>query len=80
MLKPGKIARHHSCLNAMRLSEAPCWGAFTFEWRRRQIYVPAFLNNVARYKPDRFWDWLIKDTHEAYIPLTYSHIVDGERV
>lgn len=63
----------------MELGDAPCWGNFTFKYQNKTIYVPAFLNNVARYKPNRFWDWLIKNApYDSYIQMTYDHIVREE--
>ena len=62
------------------MSDAPCWGAFVFAWKSRTIRVPAFLNNVARYTTDAFWNWLVAaHPHDAYIEMTYQHVVDGER-
>jgi hypothetical protein len=43
----------------MRVSEAPSYGSFTFRYKDTNIYVPTYLNKIARYKPDSFWDWLI---------------------
>ena len=57
----------------------PCWGPFTFSYKKRSIHVPTFLNNVARYKPDSFWDWLIEKEPYGYITMTYQHIVDEEQ-
>ena len=62
----------------MRLGDAPCWGAFTFKYQSRSIHVPAFLNSVARYKPDSFWNWLIKKEDSSYIVMTYQHLVEEE--
>ena len=58
----------------MKLGDAPCWGAFTFEYKTIKIYVPGFLNNVARYKPDSFWDWLLESYATRFIHLTYEDI------
>lgn len=63
----------------MNLGDAPCWGNFTFNYKNKAIYVPAFLNNVARYKPNRFWDSLIaRYPYDSYIQMTYDHIIQGE--
>jgi hypothetical protein len=57
------------------LGNAPCWGAFDFKYKGILIRVPAFLNNVARYKPDTFWNWLIsKYSHSTYVGLTMADI------
>jgi hypothetical protein len=65
-----------SILSSMHLGEAPSWGAFTFNYKNKTIYVPSFLNNVARYKPNRFWDWLIyRHPYDSYIQMRYDHIV-----
>ena len=63
----------------MQLGDAPCWGAFTFEYQKHSIHVPAFLNSVARYKPNSFWNWLIKKEGTSYIVMTYQDLVDAER-
>jgi len=79
-LNRGNLTLHGGCLSGMQLSDAPCWGAFTFEWLNRTIYIPQHLNNVARYKPDRFWNWLLEQNpYDYYIHLTYQHIVDEEQ-
>ena len=57
------------------LENAPCWGAFVFKYKNRTIYVPSFLNNVARYSPDRFWDkFLNKYPYESYINMRYEDL------
>ena len=43
----------------MELSQAPYFGEFTFVYKGISIYVPVSLNDIARYKPDSFWDWLL---------------------
>jgi hypothetical protein len=65
----------------MDLSQAPCWGCFTFNYKGIDIYVPAFLNNVARYKPDTFWDWLIytKYPRQTSVVFTYDNMVEQEK-
>jgi hypothetical protein len=41
--------------------------------------VPSFLNNVARYKGDYFWNALIsKYSHSKYIPLTMEDLKELE--
>ena len=61
-------------------ASVPAWGAFTFEYKKKHIHVPAFLNSVARYKPDSFWDWLIqKDPYYSYIEMTLQHVSDEEQ-
>jgi hypothetical protein len=64
----------------MHLSEAPTWGSFTFRYKDVQIYVPTFLNNVARYKPDSFWDWLIftKYPRQSAVVFAYENIGEEE--
>lgn len=64
----------------MELGHAPCWGPFTFYYKKRVIHVPGFLNNIARYKANSFWDWLIETEGVACIHLTYEHIVQGEMI
>lgn len=65
----------------MLLSEAPCWGSFTFRYKETDIYVPTFLNNVARYKPDSFWDWLIyiKYPRQTAVAFVYENIGEEEK-
>ena len=62
----------------MQLGDAPAWGAFTFHYEERSIHVPSFLNSVARYKPDSFWNWLIKKEGTSSITMTNQHIIDEE--
>ena len=64
----------------MHLSEAPTWGSFTFTYKDVQIYVPTFLNNVARYKPDSFWDWLIfvRYPRQSAVVFAYDNIGEEE--
>ena len=64
----------------MLLSQAPVWGSFTFTYKGINIYVPNFLNNVARYKPDSFWDWLIfiKNPRQTSVALVYENIGEEE--
>jgi hypothetical protein len=65
----------------MHLSEAPCWGSFTFTYKDIQIYVPTFLNNVARYKPYSFWDWLIfvRYPRQTGVVFAYENIGEEEK-
>jgi hypothetical protein len=57
------------------LGEAPCWGAFAFNYKNITIYVPAYLNNVARYTRDSVWDNLLnKNPHISYITFTMEDI------
>ena len=64
----------------MLLSQAPVWGSFTFKYKGIDIYVPNFLNNVARYKPDSFWDWLIyiKNPRHTSVALVYENLGEEE--
>jgi hypothetical protein len=64
----------------MLLSKAPVWGSFTFKYKGVDIYVPNFLNNVVRYKPISFWDWLIyiKNPGQTSVALVYEYIVEEE--
>lgn len=64
----------------MELYQAPCWGSFTFNYKGIHIYVPAFLNNVARYKPNSFWDWFVykKYVNQTHIVMSYENIVEEE--
>jgi len=64
----------------MILSQAPTWGSFTFKYKGIDIYVPNFLNNVARYKPVSFWEWLIytKYPRQTSVALVYENIVEEE--
>jgi len=64
----------------MELGQAPSYGEFTFVYKGRSIYVPVGLNDVARYKPNSFWDWLLfKHPFDSYIKLTYQHLVEEEK-
>ena len=65
----------------MQLSGVPCWGSFTFIYKGISIYVPSFLNNVARYKPDSFWDWLIytKYPGQTAVAFVYENIGEEEK-
>jgi hypothetical protein len=57
------------------LGDAPCWGAFTFKYRKVTIYVPSFLNNVARYSSNNFWDNLLNTyPNESYINMRYEDL------
>jgi hypothetical protein len=59
----------------LTLGNAPRWGSFDFYYRGILIRVPAFLNNVARYKGDYFWESLIaKYYNSKYIPLTMDDV------
>jgi hypothetical protein len=61
------------------LGNAPCWGGFDFKYKGVVIRVPAFLNNVARYKPDTFWNWLIsKYSNTQYIGLNWEDVKEEE--
>ena len=64
----------------MHLSQAPTWGSFTFTYKGIQIYVPTFLNNVARYKPYSFWDWLIfiRYPRQSAVVFAYDNIGEEE--
>lgn len=64
----------------MELSEAPKWGSFTFRYKETDIYVPTFLNNVARYKPYSFWDWLIfvRYPRQSAVVFAYENIGEEE--
>lgn len=64
----------------MQLSGVPCWGSFTFIHKGISIYVPSFLNNVARYKPESFWDWLIytKYPGQTAVAFVYENIGEEE--
>ena len=65
----------------MQLGQAPVYGNFTFVYKNISIYVPTFLNNVARYKPDSFWNWLLyMHPFDSYIVLTLKHIIDEEKI
>jgi len=55
-------------------------GPFTFIYKKRSIHIPAHLNNVARYKPDSFWDWLIEKEPYGYITMTYEHVKDESQL
>lgn len=64
----------------MELSQAPYYGEFTFVYKGISIYVPVSLNNVARYKPNSFWDWLLfKHIFDSHIKLTLQHIIEEEK-
>jgi hypothetical protein len=65
----------------MILSDAPTWGSFTFRYKDTDIYVPTFLNNVARYKPYSFWDWLIfvRYPRQSAVVFAYDNIGEEER-
>ena len=65
----------------MILSDAPTWGSFTFRYKDTDIYVPTFLNNVARYKPYSFWDWLIfiRYPRQSAVVFAYDNISEEER-
>jgi hypothetical protein len=64
----------------MILSDAPTWGSFTFRYKDTDIYVPTFLNNVARYKPYSFWDWLIfiRYPRQSAVVFAYDNIGEEE--
>ena len=64
----------------MRLSEAPFWSSFTFTYKDTDIYVPTDLNNVARYKPESFWDWLIyvKFPKQNAVVLAFQNFAEEE--
>jgi len=64
----------------MQLYQAPTWGSFTFIYKGVFIYVPTFLNNVARYKPYSFWDWLIfvKYPRQTAVVLAHENIGEEE--
>ena len=61
------------------LGDAPCWGSFIFKYKNKTIQVPSFLNNVARYKSDAFWDWLLEmHEHEPFISLKNEHVIQSK--
>jgi hypothetical protein len=63
------------------LGQVPAYGDFAFLYKNRTIYVHVSLNNVARYKPDSFWDWLLYiHPFDSYIVLTLQHIIDEEKI
>ena len=54
-------------------------GAFDFKYKGIVIRVPAFLNNIARYKPDTFWNWLVsKYSNTRYIGLTLEDVKEED--
>jgi hypothetical protein len=69
-----------SCVCHYKLENAPKWGHFRFKWNKTMISVPAYLNVVARYKPNAFWDWLteVKYPNNLYIDFTIEHIGENE--
>ena len=63
------------------LGQAPVYGEFTFLYKNVSIYVPVSLNNIAWYKPNSFWDWLLfMHPFDSYIILTLQHIIDEEKI
>ena len=61
------------------MADYPCWGAFTVTWKGKSIRVPSYLNDVARYKPDSFWDWLTTVyADHSYLELTMEHLKEEE--
>jgi len=64
----------------MRLSEAPFENSFTFTYKDTDIYVPTDLNNIARYKPESFWDWLIyvKFPRQSAVVLAFQNFAEEE--
>ena len=61
------------------MADYPQWGAFTVTWNNKSIRVPAYLNDVARYKPDSFWDWLTTVYADySYLELTMEHLKEEE--
>ena len=57
------------------LGNAPCTGAFIFKYKNRTIYVPSFLNNVARYSSNKFWDKLLNTyPNDYYINMRYEDL------
>lgn len=65
----------------MTSQEIPCWGPYNFKWNNQVIHVPAYLNNVARYKPNSFWIWLtqVKFNSLSYINMTIENIDEEEK-
>ena len=64
----------------MQLTQAPTYGEFTFVYKGIQIHVPVGLNDVARHKPESFWDWLLfMHPYDYYIKLTLEHIIQEEQ-
>lgn len=54
---------------------APRLGSFEFYYRGILIRVPAFLNEVVRYKGDYFWNSLIsKYSNSKYISLSIHDV------
>jgi hypothetical protein len=70
----------NQCMNkhmtiCKNLGEAPCWGAFAFKYKNITIYVPEYLNNVARCTRDSIWDKLLnKHPNVSYITFTMKDI------
>ena len=58
----------------------PVTGAFNLPWNKKLIHVPAFLNNVARHKPEAFWNWLtrVKYNGHTYINMTLEDLDEEE--
>jgi hypothetical protein len=55
--------------------KAPRLRSFEFYYRGILIRVPAFLNEVVRYKGDYFWNSLIsKYSNSKYIPLSIHDV------
>ena len=55
--------------------KAPRLRPFEFYYRGILIRVPAFLNEVVRYKGDYFWNSLInKYSNSKYIPLSIHDV------
>jgi len=65
----------------MQLGDAPSYGEFTFIYKGVSIHIPVSLNDIARYKPNTFWDWLLfKYTFDSDIRLTLQDIIEEQEV
>jgi len=65
----------------MELAYAPTHGDFTFVYKGQSIYVPVSLNDIARYKPKSFWDWLLfMHPFDECIKLTVEHLIAEEKI
>jgi len=64
----------------MELSQAPTFGDFIFTYKGLNIHVPVSLNDIARYKPKSFWDWLVfKHQFDSDVHLTVRHLIEEEQ-
>jgi hypothetical protein len=65
----------------MELSQAPTFGDFSFIYKSVCISVPVSLNDVARHKPNTFWDWLLfKHPFDSHIELRVEHLIEESQV